>query len=266
MALGDAVDIRGKDWDPLGYARFGDLRLRPALDLIAQVPDLPAGDVIDLGCGNGPVARALARRFDGRRLIGVDSSVAMLEKARETGCYDALIEADAACWKPDNPPALIYSNALCHWIDDHAKLFPNLVAQLAEGGTLAVQMPRQFGAPSHGLMRQTAQKMFPKRFDFSNWCPPVAPPSFYARLLAPLGSVTVWESEYLQRLSAVETGHPVRHFTESTAMRPFLARLSASEGAAFTAAYEEALFQAYPMETDETVLFPFRRLFFVLTT
>lgn len=41
------------DWDPQSYARFGDLRLRPALDLLARVGALPEGDVIDLGCGNG---------------------------------------------------------------------------------------------------------------------------------------------------------------------------------------------------------------------
>ena len=48
-------------------------------------------------------------------------------------------------------------------------------------------------------------------------------------------------------------------------MRPFRDRLTAAEGAAFTARYEEALPAAYPAEPDGGVLFPFRRLFFVLT-
>ena len=37
------------DWNPEAYARFRGLRLRPALDLLAQVGDLPLGDVVDLG-------------------------------------------------------------------------------------------------------------------------------------------------------------------------------------------------------------------------
>ena len=48
------------DWDPEAYARFRDLRLRPALDLLARVPQLPAGDVVDLGCGAGAAGPALA--------------------------------------------------------------------------------------------------------------------------------------------------------------------------------------------------------------
>jgi trans-aconitate 2-methyltransferase len=66
-----------QDWNPETYAKFRGFRLRPAMDLLAQVPDLPAGEVVDLGCGNGPVGPALAQRFQGRRLIGVDHSPAM---------------------------------------------------------------------------------------------------------------------------------------------------------------------------------------------
>lgn len=252
------------DWNPAKYAQFGGLRLRPALDLLAQVPDLPAGDVVDLGCGNGPVGPALAARF-GRAVTGVDSSPAMLAKAKETGAYTTLIEADATRWKPENAPALIYSNALCHWLPDHGTLFPRLAGMLAPGGALAVQMPRQQMAPSHALMRQIGAEMFPQLFDFSDWAPQVSEPAYYARLLAPLGRVSVWETEYMQRLDPVEAGHPVRHFTQSTALRPFAEKLDDAGLAGFITAYETALTNAYPPEADGTVLFPFRRLFFVLT-
>lgn len=255
----------GRDWDPAKYAQFGGVRLRPALDLMAQVPDLPRGDVIDLGCGAGAVGPALAARFAGRRLIGVDNSPAMLAKAAGTGVYDQLAEADAARWKAGSPPALIFSNALIHWLPEHAALFASLAAQLAPGATLAVQMPRQYGAPSHALLRETAVRLFPERFDFSDWRAPFASPLAYARMLAPLGEARVWETEYVQRLAPVESGHPVRHFTQSTAMRPFLDLLDQDEAARFTSAYEAALASAYPRDPDGGVLMPFRRVFFVLT-
>lgn len=241
------------DWDPESYASFRGLRLRPALDLLAQVGALPSGDVVDLGCGDGAVGPALRQRFSGRDLIGVDSSLAMLERAEG---YDDLVQADVAGWEPLDPPALIFSNACLQWLVDHGTLMPRLVGLLAQGGVLAVQMPRQFANPSHVLLREIA--------GMRNFVPPVAEPAAYARMLAPLGEVSVWETDYFQRLDAVEDGHPVRHFTQSTAMRPFVEGMDAAAQADFVAGYDVALEAAYPRESDGSVIFPFKRLFFVL--
>ena len=253
------------DWSPGAYDAFRGFRLRPALDLLSAVPErLADGAVVDLGCGSGAAARALRARFPTRRLLGVDTSPAMLEAARRVGVYDGLIEADAGGWEPEAPAALLFSNACLHWLPDHAGLMPRLAARLVPGGCLAVQMPRQHAAPSHRLIRELAARLFPDRFDWSRWEPAVAEPEVYARRLAPLGQVAVWETEYLQRLAPAATGHPVRHFTESTALRPVAAKLSEAERARFLAAYDAALDEAYPAEADGHVLFPFRRLFFVL--
>jgi trans-aconitate 2-methyltransferase len=248
------------DWDPARYAAFRSLRLRPALDLLAQVPDLPAGEVVDLGCGDGAVAAALATRFPGRRLTGVDASPAMLDKARG---YDATVLADIAAWQPAAVPALIFSNAALHWLGDHAMLMPRLARHLAPGGTLAVQMPANFRAPSHMLLHGIAARLFPDRFGPAP-APPVHPARSYRDLLAPLGRVTLWETEYLQDLPPAAEGHPVRRFTESTAMRPFLDRMTGPEAQAFTTSYDAALEAAYPRLPGGGALFPFRRLFFLL--
>jgi trans-aconitate 2-methyltransferase len=253
------------DWDATAYNRFRGLRLRPAIDLMMRVPDLPPGEVVDFGCGNGAVAPALATRFPGRALVGLDGSPAMLAEARASGLYARLHQADATTWTPDTPPALIFSNALCHWLPDHEALFSRLAHSLAPCGTLAVQMPRQFDAPSHALMRRLAEEMFPDRFDYTRWVAPVADPRDYHRMLAALGTLDVWETEYIQRLDPTYPDHPVRRFTESTGMRPIAEKLTEAERAAFIAEYESALTTAYPVEEDGGVLFPFRRLFFVLT-
>jgi trans-aconitate 2-methyltransferase len=250
------------DWDPAAYGRFADLRLRPALDLLARVPpDLPAGDVVDLGCGSGAAAAALAARLPGRRLLGVDASPAMLAGA---GGHDATVAADIAAWLPAAPPALLFSNAALHWLDDHAALMPRLAGFLPPGGVLAVQMPRQEDAPSHALMRAVAARRLPGRHGGLGRAPRVAAPEVYARLLAPLGALDLWETVYLQRLPAVAGAHPVRRFTEATALRPWLEPLTPAEATAFVADYEAGLARAYPAEADGSVLFPFRRLFFIL--
>jgi len=252
------------DWEPEAYARFRGLRLRPALDLLAQVGDLPEGDVVDLGCGAGAVGEALVARYPGRKRIGLDQSPSMLAKAAETGCYTELSDTDLTVWRPDMPAALIFSNAALQWAPEHDRLMPHLAGFLAPGGVLAVQMPRQSGAPSHRFLRDIAAAMFPDRFDFAGYSAPVRAAESYWRMLAPLGSVSAWETEYVQRLGPAETGHPVRRFTESTAMRPFLEAMTAPEAAAFTHAYDEALGSAYPLLPDGAALFPFRRCFFTL--
>lgn len=250
------------DWNPVKYARFSDLRLRPALDLLGRVPELPAGDVIDLGCGAGVMGPALRAELPGRRLVGLDSSPAMLAKADATGAYDALHKADLGQWQ-GGPLALIYSNAVLHWLPDHAALLRRLAGLLVPGGTLAVQVPQQNDAPSHRTWVRLAEALFPGR------CPQDGPGSLtapeYHDLLSPLGHADIWETEYLQRLDPVATGHPVRHFTESTFARPILNALSADEQARLVAAYEAEMDHAYPKRADGSALFPFRRLFFTLT-
>jgi len=258
-----------KDWDPARYGAFRDLRLRPALDLLAQVGELPSGDVVDLGCGDGAVAEALAARFRPEHpLIGVDSSAAMLEKAAgrmtqwENPLYSRLKHADIALWAAETPPALIFSNAALNWLPDHASLLRRLAGMLAPGGVLAVQMPRQEAAASHRLLREVAERLFPGRFPAKP--APVLPAGDYARMLLPLGEVRAWTTDYVQILDPVPQGHPVRAFTESTAMRRFVEELTEAEVAAYVSAYDEALPEAYPALPDGRVLFPFTRVFFIL--
>jgi trans-aconitate 2-methyltransferase len=256
------MSVTEQDWNPETYARFRGLRLRPAVDLLAQVESVPDGKVVDLGCGDGAVGPLLAARFGS--VIGVDASAAMLAKARETGAYAACVQADIDVWQLTEPPSLIFSNAALHWLPDHGALMPRLARMLKPGGTLAVQMPAQFYAPSHALLRQIAERMFPNRFDFAAYGAPVETLETYHALLSPLGDFAGWETTYLQTQPAVTQGHPVRAFTESTAIRPFVERLNVDECLRFVAAYDTALHDHYPLLTDGSALFPFRRLFFRL--
>lgn len=251
------------DWNPALYARFKGARLQPAVDLATRIGALPQGALCDLGCGTGVAGALLKGRFPGRALIGVDRSPAMLEQARATGDFDRLVEADAGGWVPQLPLALIFSNALLHWLPDHAALLPRLAGHLAPGGTLAVQMPHQNGAPSHRLWHDLAARHFPGRFDPAD-APGILEPTEYHRILSPLGQVEIWETEYFQQLPPEAEGHPVRIFTSSTFARPVLEALAPEEAAELIRLYDAAVARAYPPMPDGSVLFPFRRLFFLV--
>lgn len=238
--------------------------MRPALDLLNAVDQMGAGDIIDLGCGNGAMAEALRARAGSRQVIGVDASPAMLDKARATKGYDAVQQADIAEWHPRRAPGLLFSNAALHWVGHHEQLLPRLVAMLGKGGTLAVQMPHQNKAPSHRVWLSLVEEMFPGRVERMG-TPGVMAPVKYEELLASMGRFRLWETEYYQRLMAEAGSHPVRRFTESTYARPILQALDDDERTTLITRYEEVMKAAYPVRADGSVLFPFRRLFFTLT-
>ncbi|QIE46750.1 methyltransferase domain-containing protein [Pseudohalocynthiibacter aestuariivivens] len=235
------------------------------MDLLNAVGQMGAGDIIDLGCGNGQMAGALAARAAGRQLIGVDASPAMLDKARQAKGYDSLQQADIRDWHPRRAPGLIYSNAALHWLGDHTKLMPRLVAMLGKGGTLAVQLPHQNNAPSHRVWLTLAEELFPEQSAEQHGTPSVLTPIEYDELLASKGRFRMWETEYYQRLTAETGSHPVRRYTESTYARPILTALDSKRRATLIKRYEEVMHSAYPVRADGSVLFPFRRLFFTLT-
>jgi trans-aconitate 2-methyltransferase len=251
-------------WDPAQYLKFSDERLRPGFELLARIGELPDGAAWDIGCGTGEHARAIAERWPARTVIGFDSSAEMLGKARAVPSRLEWRQGRVEEWRPESPAALVFSNAVLQWVDGHAALFSRLFASLVPGGVLAIQMPRNFSAPSHVLMRKIASegpraaKLKPLlRTD------PVGDPGSYYDLLAPKarGGVDIWETEYLHLLAETKGESPVLSWVRGTAVRPLLAALDAGEQKAFLAAYDEALRAAYPPRADGMTLFPFRRIF-----
>jgi trans-aconitate 2-methyltransferase len=149
-----------------------------------------------------------------------------------------------------------------HWLPDHARLLPRLLSNLRPGGVLAVQMPRNFDALSHALLREVARAgPWAERLAPHLKHEPVAAPEWYRDLLAPLTeALDIWQTEYLHVLEGED---PVLKWTRSTALRPLAALLTPDEQTRFEADYARRLRAAYPRRADGRTLFPFRRLFLV---
>jgi trans-aconitate 2-methyltransferase len=251
-------------WNPDQYLKFSAPRLRPALDLLAAVPSSQPATVYDLGCGAGNVTRLLAERWPQADITGVDDSAPMLAKAATELAGVRWVEQSVADWRADRPADVIYSNAALHWLPDHARLFPALLAQLAPAGVLAAQMPRNFDAPSHVLINDTVRAgPWRARLEPMLKPSPVAAPEFYYDVLAPLAAhLDIWETEYLQVLAGAD---PVKEWTKGTWLKQFLDALDTPDRAPFEADYAARLRSAYPQRADGKTLFPFRRLFIVAT-
>lgn len=247
------------DWDPAQYLKFGDHRLRPAIDLMARLPAIAPRSIWDLGCGTGEITAILARRFPDAVTRGLDSSPAMLAKARALQGV-AWVEADIASWRPDGPADLIFSNAALHWLPDHAGLFARLAGHLAPGGVLAVQMPRNFDRPSHTAAAEAAgagpwaASLADVRADER-----IATPAEYFDWLSPrVRELDIWEVDYQQALRGED---PIVEWTRATSLRPYLERLQGAWREGFLAAYRARVAAAYPRRADGITLFAFRRLF-----
>ena len=249
-------------WDPSQYLLFADQRRRPGVELLARIGAANPALIYDLGCGAGNLTRLLAERWPQAKLIGLDSSAAMLEKARAEAPAITWQLADLAAWRPGEPADVLYSNAALQWIDGHRTLFPALVDALAPGGTLAVQMPRNHDAPSHTGMAEAARsgpwraKLEPLLREH-----PTLPPQDYFDILTGAGiKADIWEVDYLQQLAGENA---VVEWTKGTALKPLLDALDEPWRGQFLADYTARMAKAYPRRADGVTLFTFRRLFIV---
>jgi len=249
-------------WDPDQYLKFANARLRPAIDLLAQIAMPDPRRIFDLGCGPGNSTQLLRTRWPSAAITGIDGSAAMLAQAAREVAGCSWLQADLAGWQAPAAADLIFSNAALHWVASHDELFPRLLSQLGPGGVLAVQMPDNFGAPSHTLIAETV-KAGPWRSALEPLLrpAPVHAPSTYYELLEPYAqSVTIWETEYLQTLHGAD---PVKEWVKGTWLKPLLDALAQSDRADFEADYAKRLRAAYPALSSGVTLFPFKRIFLI---
>ncbi|MDY7227661.1 methyltransferase domain-containing protein [Hyalangium rubrum] len=242
-------------WNPAQYERFRDERKRPFFELLARVDVAAPSRVADLGCGTGDLTLVLAERWPQARVVGVDSSEAMVAEATRRAAPDRVSFelADLAGWKPEAPLDVLVSNAALHWLPDHAALLSRLVSLLAPGGVLAFQVPANFEAPSH---RRIDELRAHPRF-----APALAsvrrghaePLDFYEAHLAGLGlAVDAWDTTYLHVLPGEDA---VLQWLLGTTLRPVLAALGPEEGKAFLELLRPLLRADYPASARGT---PFR--------
>ncbi len=251
-------------WDAGQYLRFGGERARPFFDLTAQVGASSPGYVADLGCGPGNLTAALAARWPGATVAGVDSSPEMIAAARESQAAPNLSFAlgDITGWDPPQAPDVLVSNAVLQWIPSQRELARQWADLLAPGGWLAFQLPGNFDQPTHAIAREMAgAPRWRGLLDGVQLNRQATDPAEYVELLARPGyEVNAWETSYLHVLPG---DNPVTEWAKGSTLRPVLAALEAEQAGAFLREYGERVREAYPPRPYGTV-FPFRRVFTVV--
>jgi trans-aconitate 2-methyltransferase len=248
-------------WDPAAYRRFGAERSRPFFDLTGRIGADQPRSVVDLGCGPGDLTLTLAERWPGARITGIDAAREMIQHARAHGGRALFEVGDVRDWQPGPEVDVLITNATLQWVPGHEQLLARWAAQLRTGAWIAMQVPGNFAAPSHRLLRAVAG-----RYDADHLAreAPVSDALGYAALLTAAGAtVDAWETTYVHLLPAAGDGdHPVLRWMEGTALRPVKAALDENAWQGFRADLGRELAAAYPA-AHGYVAFPFRRIFAV---
>jgi trans-aconitate 2-methyltransferase len=185
----------------------------------------------------------------------------MLKQAQASGVPATWTLADIAAWAPEASYDVIFSNATFQWLPNQAALFPRLMSFVNPGGAFAFQVPVNFNAPSHALMREmAADPRWKAKLDTVRDIQRGSAKAYYEILKPHAATLDIWQTEYLQVLEGEDA---VYRWVSGTGLRPFVQALEGEARDAFIAAYKAKLNAAYPRCADGTTLFAFQRLFVV---
>lgn len=128
-----------KEWDSNNYRDNFSFVPKYGNDVINLITKPTGSTVVDLGCGNGTLTNALNEK--GYRVIGIDSSLEMLELAKKTYPNLEFICENALTFKLEKKADVVFSNAVFHWIDkeNQDKLIKNIYDNLNTSGELVCE-------------------------------------------------------------------------------------------------------------------------------
>lgn len=247
------------DWDSDLYLKFKQQRTQPALDLVKRIENHNFSSIADLGCGPGNSTSVLKSFFPNAQLIGIDNSVNMIEKAKNT--YPDIEFRLGDILNLNEKYDLIFSNACLQWIPNHNSLLPHLIEQLNDNGVLAVQIPINRNEPLFRIIKETAEQ---SDFDFSKAYfennDVLSPNEYYEILSMCASSFDIWETVYYHEMPSHES---LIDWVRSTRLKPYLECLNENDKKIFEAELLKKVKEQYRVMKNGNVILKFRRLFFV---
>lgn len=247
-------------WNPEVYDQFKEERSAPFFDLLKLVESRTGISVIDLGCGTGELTSRLLDYLEDSKVLGIDSSEEMLEKAVQFGTSRLTFEKRSIEEQLHigDTYDLIISNAAIQWCRNHKELFPRIISKIKEGGQLAVQIPSNHEYVVHQLLRKIAATE-PYKTAYNSWEREytVLTIEEYARILFDNKGreITVYEKVFPHVLEDAEA---VFTWASGTAMLPYIEKLPEDLKEQFKKDYKQELRNIFP---GSPVFYPFKRTF-----
>ncbi|KAJ5458374.1 hypothetical protein N7475_009762 [Penicillium sp. IBT 31633x] len=254
---------KAKDWNASQYLKFESERTQPARDLLSRIPLTSPKKIIDLGCGPANSTTVLATRYPEATITGLDSSPAMIARAKQVLPDREFHVADLSTYTAPEEVDLFFSNAVFQWLkaDERIAVIRRLLEPQKQGSVFALQVPHNLGEPSHVLMSETAvQGPWAAKLDGVQRDRFQSPQELYDSVKPFCREVFVFETSYYHSLESHEA---VIEWVKGTGLRPFLDPLDDREKEAFLKDYLRRLQIAYPVSVDGRVLLKYPRLFMV---
>lgn len=251
------------DWNPNKYLVFKNERTQPAIDLVERIELKNPKSIIDIGCGPGNSTQILVEKYPNSTITGLDSSKAMIEKAKSDFPNQIWIHEKVENMDENKKYSLIFSNAALQWIDNHDILIPKLWNLVDEKGAFAAQIPNFEKMPINDAINNVLGKT-----KWSNciknifWNKQYLGLDYYYELLNKCtDEIILWETHYYHIMQSMQG---IVDFVYSTALKPYLEQLNnENEKQEFEIEILEECRKYYKEQSNGKVLFPFQRKFIV---
>jgi trans-aconitate 2-methyltransferase len=250
-----------KDWNPDEYLVFKNERTQPSIDLVEKIDLKNPKNIIDIGCGTGNSTQILLNKWSDSVIIGLDSSISMIEKAKKDYPNQTWIHGNAENITDKNKYSLVFSNAALQWMDNHEILIPKLWKIVEDNGALAAQIPNLKTMPIYEVINNVLNKnkwnncVKKQELNYNEL-------SYYYELLSQYTKEFVlWETNYFHILPSIQR---IVDFVHATTLRPYLEQLNSEEE---KKEFEEDILEEckkyYKKQSNGNILFPFHRIFII---
>ena len=217
--------------------------------------------VLDLGCGDGTIAAAVAESVPRGEVVGIDASQGMIEaaKAKEKANLHFVV-MDMGELDFEDEFDVVYSNAALHWVKNHERLLVDVARALRQGGRVRFNFAGAGDCSNfiRVIRAAIAREEFAPYFKGFAW-PWYMPAAIeYRRLVQRIGlrEIAVWGENADRFFPEVET---LLRWVEQPSLVPFLACVAEGDKPAFREYVFEAMIKA-TRQDDGRCFEAFRRV------
>ena len=152
-------------WNPDEYKKHTGFVSQLAMPVVDLLEPKSGERILDIGCGDGTLAQEIEKR--GAKVLGVDLSKEMVQKAKENG-IEAMVASVTALPFVEEFDA-VFSNAMLHWVKQSDLAIENIAKTLKSGGRFVAEFGGKGNA--HHLVK-AMELAFQKHPEFEEFVNP----------------------------------------------------------------------------------------------